>query len=199
MKTIRFARQDDISAIYKIYQYYVINTTATFAYEMVDMQEMIHEFQHIEPLYPYLVSEVDGKVVGYIYVHRYREKAAYQWDVELTIYIHPQYRKQHLGSLMMEAMLRILKMQGFIRVYSCITVPNENSMRLHERFDYHTIATFTKTGYKFGCWHDVVWMEKVLQDIPEAPKPWIPLQACHQEAEDMLMQMKKEYGLGYPY
>lgn len=191
MKIIRQAEKEDMMEIMQIYAYYVKNSVATFAYDVMCVKELMEQWESTHNTYPYLVCEVDGNITGYMYAHRYKEKEAYQWNVELSIYVHPTCTKQHIGTQLMEVMISILRMQHLQTVYSCITIPNEGSIALHRRFGFTCIGEFHQAGYKFDRWLDVVWMEKKLQKEHEKPVPWIPVTYCKQEIELLLTDYNK--------
>lgn len=159
---IRFATIQDMNEVLNIYTYYVKHSTATFAYQVPTLAEFETQFLTIAKEYPFLVGVEDDRIIAYAYAHKHKEKEAYQWNVELTIYVDINNQKQQVGSALLETLLDLLKRQQVRNVYSCITVPNEASMALHYKFGFDKIAYFPSTGFKHGVWLDVVWLQKVL-------------------------------------
>ena len=164
---IRFAQPRDTGAIADIYAYYVRATAITFATE--PPTEADYAARIADDRYPFLVAEKAGKVIGFAYAAAFRQKEAYRWDVELTIYLAPGCGSRGTGSMLMEKCLQVLTAQGYLNAYSCITLPTEASMALHRRFGFMELGVFPKTGHKLGCWHDVIWMARTLTEFPQEP------------------------------
>lgn len=162
------ARMEDAAQIASIYNDYVDNTAITFVCQhrtAEAYQQMIAQGR-----YPLLVDVVEGIVQGFVYAQPLRPHDAYRWDVEMTIYLRPQARGQGLGRRLMGACLRILRAQGYLNAYSCITWPNESSIGLHHAMGFEDIGHWPHVGYKLGKWHDVVWLQRTLGDMPEHPQ-----------------------------
>lgn len=169
---LRLALESDIQAILRIYAHY-IDTPITFEYELPTLQEFMNRWERISNQYPYIVCEEAGEVIAYAYASRQRERAAYQWNVELSIYVAPAYTARGIGKQLMSALLELLKLQKIRNVYGCITLPNDASVRLHESFGFQRIGIYHNTGFKCGAWYDVVWYEKQIMSYDE-PSPLIP-------------------------
>ncbi len=167
---IRFATPADAPAIHDIYAHYAANTAITFAAESPTAEDFAARAE--DSRYPFLVAEEGGRVAGFAYASPYHPKAAYRWDVELTVYLTPGCEGRGLGSALMAELLRILAAQGFLNAYSCITLPNAASLALHGRFGFRELGIFPLAGYKLGRWHDVIWLCKQL--IPAADMPGEP-------------------------
>ena len=175
---IRRAVPGDAPAIADIYAHYVRETAITFAAAAPTAEDYVARMA--DDRYPFLTAVQAGCVVGFVYAAPFRQKEAYRWDVELTIYLAPGNEGQGTGAALMAACLRLLAGQGYLNAYSCITLPNERSIGLHRRFGFAELGIFRKTGYKLGTWHDVVWMGKELGmfgDQPEEPRPLSALAA----------------------
>ena len=171
---VRAATPQDAEQLLRIYTPFVISadcslSNVSFELEVPSVEEFRQRIVDISKKYPYLVGEVNGQVLGYVYCHPYRERLAYQWSVEVTIYLAPAGQGKGLGRVLYEAMEEILRLQGITMLYSCITLGNEHSIKMHEALGYCLIGTFTKSGYKNGQWLDTVWLEKQLQPCPEKP------------------------------
>lgn len=168
---LRFASASDAPSIREIYDHYALTTAITFADRAPDLDHWIWQIQ--DARYPFLVEEEEGKIRGFFYAAPFREKDAYRWDVELTVYLRPECRGQGLGTLLLTRGMDILKRQGYLNAYSCITEGNEASVRLHARQGFQTLGNFPNSGYKRGKWHGVTWMWKALgpfEGTPEKPK-----------------------------
>ena len=171
---VRAAAPEDAEQLLEIYTPFVISedsslSNVSFELAAPDVEEFRQRIQDISKQFPYLVGEVNGQILGYVYCHPYRERLAYQWAVEVTIYLAPAGQGKGLGHLLYETMEKLLCLQGVTMAYSCITVGNDHSIKMHEALGYRLIGTFTNSGYKNGQWLDTVWLEKQLQPCPEKP------------------------------
>ena len=168
---IRFANFADARAIAAIYAHYVHKTAITFVAEAPTAADFVSRIS--DPRYPFLVAVVNDRVVGFAYASMFRTKAAYRWDVEVSIYLAPGIEGEGIGSELMEELLAAVEKQGYINVYSCITMPNDRSVNLHKKFGFEEIGRFRRAGFKMGQWHDVIWMGKNLyipEGDPEEPR-----------------------------
>jgi phosphinothricin acetyltransferase len=160
---IRSAQLADAKAIQAIYQPYVTETAITFEVDVPTVLEFERRITKTLARYPYLVAEVDGKVLGYAYASTYYARAVYDWTVELSIYISKEARGQGIGSALYDALEEELKARGYLRFLACIALPNVASIAMHEKRGYVQVAHFPKVGYKFEQWHDIVWMQKTIE------------------------------------
>ena len=159
---IRPVQLSDAEAIRAIYQPYVTETAITFEVEVPTVLEFERRITQTLAHFPYLVAEEEGIVVGYAYASTYYARAAYDWTVELSIYISKEARGQGIGSALYDALEEELKARGYLRFLACIALPNEASISMHKKRGYVQVAHFPKVGYKFDQWHDIVWMQKTL-------------------------------------
>lgn len=169
--SFRLARLEDAEGILKVYAPYILHTPITFEYEVPTLEEFTMRIQDIATCYPYLVCESEGDIVGYAYAHRHQERAAYQWNAEISIYLQEKYTHLGLGRMLCAALIDLLKLQGIRNVYSCVTIPNPKSERLHHGMGFQLEGIFRNAGYKCGRWHDVAWFEKSISDYPDHPSP----------------------------
>lgn len=171
---IRVARPEDAKELINIYKYYVENTTITFEYDTPTLEEFENRIKNTLVKYPYIIAEEDNEIYGYAYASAFKGRRAYDWSVETSIYVQNDTLKSGIGTLLYNELEKYLKLQNIINVNACITYPNEKSENFHKKFGYKTVAHFTKCGYKFGQWIDMIWMEKSIgkHDIP--PKDIIP-------------------------
>lgn len=167
--TIRNATLDDAEAILKIYDYYVQNTAITFEYETPAVSEFRQRMINVMKRYPYLVILRDGVISGYAYARPFVGRAAYDWSVEMTIYLDHKTQKCGMGRRLYEAMENALRKMGILNLYACIGYPvkedeylTTNSADFHRHLGYETVGRFHKCGYKFGRWYDMIWMEKII-------------------------------------
>jgi len=121
-------------------------------------------------------------MIGYAYASVFRERAAYNWAVETTIYVKQDYRGKGIGKKLYLTLEEILKRQNILNLYACIAYSptgkgtlNNGSASFHEALGYRKVAHFNKCGYKLGDWYDVIWMEKIIGEHSENPKPFIPI------------------------
>lgn len=176
---IRRAIPADAPAVAAIYAHYVRHTAVTFATQPPTAQD--YAARICDGRFPFLVAEDGGMVSGFVYAAPFRQKEAYRWDVEMTIYLAPGQEGRGMGGALMDACLQCLRAQGFLNAYSCITLPNDRSVGLHRRFGFEELGVFPKTGYKLGKWHDVIWMGKVLGEFDRAPGEMQPVQEIWEE------------------
>lgn len=160
---IRSVQLADAKAIRAIYQPYVTETAITFEVDVPTVQEFERRITKTLAQFPYLVAVVEGKVVGYAYASTYYARAAYDWTVELSIYVAKETRGKGVGSALYEALEEELKARGYLRFLACIAVPNEASISMHKKRGYVQVAHFPKIGFKFNQWYDIVWMQKTIQ------------------------------------
>lgn len=171
---LRRAQVGDAAALLEIYRPYVERTAISFEFTAPDEAEFAARIAGISAQYPYLVCECGGRPVGYAYAHRHMDRAAYDWNVETTIYLAEDARGLGLGAPLYRALLAALRMQNIRAAYACITRSNGRSVRLHEKLGFETVGVFENAGYKAGRWHDVVWMRLALGDFPEQPGAVLP-------------------------
>ena len=116
----------------------------------------------------------NNKIYGYAYAGAFKGRRAYDWSVETSIYVKAGISNHGVGTLLYKELERYLKLQNIINVNACITYPNEQSENFHKKFGYKVVAHFTKCGYKFGEWKDMIWMEKFIAEHNIPPKAMIP-------------------------
>jgi phosphinothricin acetyltransferase len=159
-----------------------MDTAITFEYEVPTVIELSKRIRDTLQAYPFLVASEENCIVGFAYASAFRARAAYNWAAETTIYLKQDCRGKGLGRMMYLALADILKRQNVINLYACVAYTSvedahldNSSMAFHEHLGYSKAAHFTKCGYKFGKWYDVIWMEKILGAHPDTPVPFIPV------------------------
>lgn len=167
--SIRTASAEDAAGLLEIYRPYVEHTAITFEYEVPTVGEFEERITNTLKRYPYLVAEKDHEMVGYAYVSPFKERAAYDWSVETSIYVRKEAKQQGIGRRLYDRLEQILRQQGILNVNACIAYPQiedeyltKDSVRFHEKLGYEMVGTFHQCGYKFGRWYDMVWMEKMI-------------------------------------
>lgn len=175
--TLRIATPHDCESIRAIYAPYVEHTAVTFEYTLPSAKEFTERICSTLAQYPYLVAELDGKVIGYAYAHAFRGRTAYSWDAELSIYLAPDTARRGIGTRLYRALLALLREQKLITAYACVTMPGTASLAFHEAFGFTRLGTFPHSGFKRGCWHDIVWLECVLRERVTPPSDFIPFPA----------------------
>ena len=168
---IRFAAPDDAGRILEIYAPYITDTVISFEYDVPSLADFTARVERISGKYPYLVYERDGVVVGYAYASPYIERAAYDYTVDLSVYVDAAYCGQNIGECLYAALLDILAKQGFYTAYACITATNRNSLNFHKRMGFTDAGTHPLAGFKHGKWLDVCWYYKRLQADTNPPQP----------------------------
>ncbi len=166
---VRDAKVEDARRLLEIYAYYVEHTAITFEYDVPTLLEFQNRIKNIKKNYPYLVIEKDGEMKGYAYAGVFKDRAAYNWSCEVTIYLDCKTRKSGLGRQLYEALEKRLGEMGILNLYACIGYPktedeylNKNSAEFHEHLGYKKIGEFHNCGYKFGKWYNMIWMEKII-------------------------------------
>ncbi|HEL2051488.1 TPA: N-acetyltransferase [Streptococcus suis] len=162
MINIRSAQIEDAADLVAVYAPYVETTAITFETEVPTVADFASRIKKTLEKFPYLVAEEEGRVVGYAYASTYYARAAYDWTVELSVYIKQEVRGKGIGTLLYNALEKELTARGFKNFLACIALPNSASLALHEKRGYEQVAHFKKVGYKFGTWHDIVWLQKSL-------------------------------------
>jgi phosphinothricin acetyltransferase len=177
---IRLATDADAAAVQAIYAPYVRETAISFETEPPTVDEIRRRIATVLEWAPWLVCGRDGAVVGYAYAGRFHARAAYQWTVEVTVYVDRAHRRAGVGRALYEALLEALRFQGFRTAVGIIAVPNPASVGLHERLGFRRDGLLAAVGHKHGRWHDVGWWTLVLQPLPDPPPPpraWASLDA----------------------
>ncbi len=172
-KNIRLATPADSEALLDIYAPFVKNTVITFEYEVPTMAEFSSRIANISPKYPWLVCEMGGRIVGYAYASQFHERAAYDWSVDASVYVHPDFHGKKIGTALYSCLLELLKLQGFYNVYAIITGANQGSLDFHQSLGFRPAGLYCKVGYKFNQWQDVQWLTLTIKDhslLPQKPK-----------------------------
>ncbi|MCR4956529.1 MAG: GNAT family N-acetyltransferase [Lachnospiraceae bacterium] len=180
---IRTATVDDVPRLLQIYTPYVEDTAITFEYYVPSYEEFKHRMEVILEKYPYLVMEdEDETIVGYAYVSPFNPRTAYNWDVELSIYLDENCKGKGYGTTLYHTIEDILKKQNVTNVYALVGVPsgeedeylNFTSKKFHEKMGFTVAGTYHRCGHKFERWYDVCCMEKMIGEHKEYMEDFIP-------------------------
>ncbi len=189
---LRLARCEDSQEILNIYGKYIQETAVSFEIAVPSVGDFALRMEKIMSTFPYLVCEEGGQVVGYAYASLHGERAAFRYDVDLSIYMADTAQHTGQAKALYTTLFSLLRAQGFYNAYASYTEPNEKSRRFHEKLGFHPVGTFSKAGYKLGTWHDLTWMSLALQDHEIPPKDIIPIhQLPPQVIETCLTQEKQ--------
>ncbi len=193
---LRLAKPEDAEVISLIYKPYVENTAVSFEYTPPDKDEFIKRIEEKIKEYPFIVAEYNGKVAGYCYASQFMPRPAYKHSVETTVYIKDGFNGNGIGRSLYLALEKLLSLQNVISLNACIAcadIPDEtlnnNSMMFHSKMGYRYVGRFNASGYKFGRFYDMIWMEKLIIE-PKAPVPdFIPFPEILDEALQILSEV----------
>lgn len=161
--TIRAATEEDASGIVAIYNHFVVHTVVTFEEHVIDAIEMLRRMQGVWiASLPWLVAEEAGRVIGYAYASKWKERSGYRFSVEATVYCAPDATGRGVGTRLYAGLFPMLRDRGVHAVMGGIALPNEGSVALHEKFGMKKVAHFEQTGFKFDGWIDVGYWEVLL-------------------------------------
>lgn len=181
MTRIRLATINDAKEIRDIYAPNILNASISFETELPSFEEMQSRIQTILQKYPWIVCEVDEKIAGYVYASKHRDREAYQWSCECSIYMNNDFKGKGIGKELYQLLFQILKLQGFRNVYAGITLPNEGSISIHEKCGFKHFATYENIGCKFDNWHSVGWWKLQINDYDLQPPPPLKISELNSE------------------
>lgn len=161
---IRPVQNSDIEQLCGIYNFYVGNTTVTFEEVPVYTEEMRNRVRETSSAFPWLVWEETGRILGYAYAAKWKERSAYRYSVESTVYVRNDSRGIGVGSGLYSRLIEETRKIGIHTVIAVIALPNEESRRLHEKLGFEKVAHFAEVGFKFGGWVDVGCWQLTLKE-----------------------------------
>jgi L-amino acid N-acyltransferase YncA len=171
---VRIATPDDAAGLAAIYAPIVRDTVISFEYDPPGADVMRQRVAALLPRWPWLVCERDGVLLGYVYASTHRERAAYQWAVEVSAYIAADARRHGVARALYGALFAMIAAQGCVHAYAGITLPNVPSVALHESLGFRKLGVYERIGFKFGAWHDVGWWSLLLREPPRGPAAPVP-------------------------
>jgi len=153
---------NDAQQLLDIYNYYVLNTSVTFDIEASTIENFKDKLNAIKSDYPFIVFEEDNKILGYAYGSKFRPKPAYNYVVESTVYVKHTAHGKQIGTKLYAELLQQLKNINLHTVLGVLTIPNDASIKLHEKFGFEQVANLREVGFKFGEWQHVgIWQLKL--------------------------------------
>jgi L-amino acid N-acyltransferase YncA len=167
---LRLVSPDDAAQIAAIYAPFCQETAVSFEAEAPDERTMRERICAVADRYPWLVAVSErSEILGYAYATKHRERAAYRWSVDFAVYLAPSAKGRGIGTELYNALVAICRLLGYHRAFAGIALPNDASVRLHEKVGFHPIGVYQRVGYKLGKWHDVGWWG--LNLLPEDDSP----------------------------
>jgi phosphinothricin acetyltransferase len=185
--TLRLATPADASGCLAIYRPFVETSHTTFETEVPSVEEFARRIAATLEARPWIVAEQDGRVAGYAYASPIKDRIAYQWSVEVAIYVASDMRGRGVGRALYEALFRCLAGQGFVNAIGIIALPNDASIALHESLGFEKISHLKQIGFKLGKWHDSGWWQKRLMSLPTNPSSPRPLAQCGDDVDRWIL------------
>lgn len=175
---LRVANPEDAEELLGIYTYYVENTSITFEWKVPSIEEFRSRIENTLRKYPYIVAVHNEKIIAYAYASPFKTRAAYDWAIETSIYVHKDFRHSGVGRKILLKLEELLAKQNILNVNACIAYPpvedeylTKDSVRFHEKMGYRLVGEFHQCGYKFNRWYNMVWMEKMIgEHVVNQPK-----------------------------
>ena len=159
---IRPVELSDCKAITDIYNYYIETTVITFEEIPLTVPEMQNRVSGIRGLFPYLVYEENGEILGFAYVDAFHSRSAYRFTLEDSIYLRNGSQGRGIGKTLFDALLNEVKKRDAHSIMAKIALPNERSINLHEAFGFKNVGTLREVGRKFDKWLDVGYWELIV-------------------------------------
>lgn len=184
----RLATPDDAEQIRAVYAPYC-HTHVSFELAPPSIDEMRQRIEKVYERYPWLVCERDGEIIGYAYACPHRERAAYQWSVDTSVYVSHQ--RSGVGRGLYTSLFLMLPLQGYVNAHAGVTIPNPASVGLHEAMGFQPVGVYRNVGYKLGKWHDVAWYRRLLQSHSSPPSD---LKSVHDIANSPAWESALEAG-----
>ena len=167
--TIEKVTIDDAEELLAIYAPYVRDTAVSFEYVVPSVEDFADRILQISAKYPYIKAVEDGKIIGYAYANTFKGRKAYDWSVETTVYVRKDAKRNGTGRRLYKCLEQSLRKMGVLNMNACIAsakVEDEfltnDSMYFHSRMGFTEVGRFHNSGYKFGRWYDMIWMEKLI-------------------------------------
>jgi L-amino acid N-acyltransferase YncA len=178
---IRLATARDAKAVAAIYAPIVERTAISFELVPPSDREIAARIAATLAYAPWLVCARGDEVWGYAYASKHRERAAYQWALDVSAYVHESRRRQGVGRALYTSLFALVRLQGYYAVHAGITLPNPGSVGLHEAMGFRPVGIYRAVGYKLGAWHGVGWWQLALRERAGEPAPLLSLADAQQE------------------
>lgn len=159
---IRTTTQTDLVAINDIYNHYVLHSTCTYQEQPETIEARRQWFQHHGRQHPLVSAEINGEVIGWGSLSPYHSRSAYRRTVENSVYVHHQWLRRGIGSLLLGELIQQATQLGHRAIIAGIDSEQTGSIALHARFGFETVGRFQQVGYKFERWLDVVYMQLII-------------------------------------
>lgn len=188
---IRTASPSDAAGVLAVYAPYVEQTTVSFEVDVPSVEEYAQRIEHklAATTFIVLVDKETGHIAGFAYNGSFRERPAYDWASEISIYLSPKHQGRGLGSILLETLESLMRAQGVVMSEACITSSNASSIAFHAKHGYALCGEHHACGYKLGTWLDVTWMEKRLNETTAHPVPCAP---ADEEATERILNAANE-------
>jgi phosphinothricin acetyltransferase len=160
----------------------VAERATSFEVDPPDGAEMARRVTALLATHPWLVCVDDGRVLGYAYASKHRDRAAYQWSVEVSAYVHPSAHRRGIGRGLYTSLFAVLTLLGYRNAFAGITLPNDTSVSFHESAGFVAVGTYRRIGWKLGAWHDVLWLQRDLARHVAEPSPPLALSSFDDRA-----------------
>jgi phosphinothricin acetyltransferase len=182
-RVIRLVHEADAGAIAAIYAPFCRDTPVSFETEAPSVEEIERRIRKTLKSYPWLVCADESAVLGYAYASQHRERAAYRWSVDVSVYTREGHRGSGIGRALYTSLLAVLRLQGFRTALAGATLPNPGSVALHEGMGFMPVGTYCNIGFKCGKWHDVKWWQLPLADGQVDPSEPLDMQQASELPE----------------
>lgn len=180
--TIRMATLADADQVQAIYAPYC-ETPISFEIEPPNVDEMRRRMEKVIGVYPWLVCADGDAIIAYVYASQHRERYAYRWSVDTTVYVRQGGHRRGVGRALYTSLLAMLPLQGYVNAFAGVTLPNPASVGLHEAMGFRSLGVYAHVGFKHGRWHDVGWFQRLLQPHPDTPGALRPVTDAHDSPE----------------
>ncbi|MCE5199767.1 MAG: N-acetyltransferase family protein [Armatimonadota bacterium] len=160
---IRRANEADVTDITRIYNYAILNTTATFDIEPKTIEDRMQWFHRYGDEYPLIVATVDGKVAGWALIRPFGQRKAYRYTVENAVYVDCDYQGKGVGTALLSELISLATDKEYHVILALIVGGNESSIKLHEKFGFEQAGVMREVGCKFDRWLDIIILQKILK------------------------------------
>lgn len=164
----------DTAAMLEIYAHSIATSVATFETETPPVEDFEQRVSNTLTMYPWLVAELDGRVVGYAYAHQHHPRPGYCWTAEISCYVAPSCAGSGIGTTLYSKLIDVLKFQGFKNLLAIISIPNPASEALHQKMGFSKAGQFNAIGYKFGQWQQTCWWQAQIGELDDSPTDPVP-------------------------
>ena len=178
---IRHATPEDAAGCLEIYAPFADDTAISFEHEAPSLAEYTQRIVRVNRTHAFLVAEDAGRIVGFAYAGVHRERMAYRWTCEVSVYLGPTHHGRGIGRALYENLFTLLEQQGYRVLLAGVTVPNPSSVGLHRSLGFEEVGVYRRIGWKAGDWRDVMWLARRLgpetheSELPPPPGPPVRL------------------------